>query len=228
MTTEYYYETKRPRKYLRKYLRGRFCCAFRDVGPPIILPRHKMALQVLAAPFSHPKKLTSAQTAQRHAFDEVALSEEEQHDNWQNHQSRSGPLASRVRRRVAADTIAAHTRASFCRARRDKSAGLESCSTRPITLIMPMAARAGFTCGSMMRHQVPSGPLPSILAASSSSLGIDMKNWRSRKMLNAEPEKRWHPQRFQGINPAQRAENQKLRHHRDRAGNHHRGQQNYE
>ena len=50
-----------------------------------------------------------------------------------------------------------------------------------------IAAKAGLTCGSMTRQYVPNGPHPSILLASSSSLGMPRKNCLSRKMLKAEP-----------------------------------------
>ena len=48
------------------------------------------------------------------------------------------------------------------------------------------AARAGPASGSMTRQNVVKNPAPSIRAASSRSLGIDRKYWRSRKMLVAE------------------------------------------
>ena len=48
------------------------------------------------------------------------------------------------------------------------------------------AARAGPASGSITRQNVVKKPAPSILAASSSSRGIDRKYWRSRKMLVAQ------------------------------------------
>ncbi len=42
---------------------------------------------------------------------------------------------------------------------------------------------AATDCGTMIERRIRNGPAPSIIAASSSSRGIDMKYWRSRKTL---------------------------------------------
>ena len=44
---------------------------------------------------------------------------------------------------------------------------------------------AAIDCGTMIERRIRNGPAPSIIAASSSSRGIVMKYWRSRKTLNA-------------------------------------------
>ena len=46
---------------------------------------------------------------------------------------------------------------------------------------------AGRTSGRMIRQKMPKSLHPSMRAASESSSGIVMKNCRSRKMLNADP-----------------------------------------
>src|SRR5579875_2705470 len=47
-------------------------------------------------------------------------------------------------------------------------------------------ARAGRESGSARRQYMPKRDRPSILAASSISIGIDWKNWRIKKIPNAE------------------------------------------
>src|SRR3954447_16003787 len=54
-------------------------------------------------------------------------------------------------------------------------------------VMIAMAAAAGFTCGTMMYHQVCSADRPSILADSSSSRGRVFMCWVMRKMKNAPP-----------------------------------------
>ena len=48
-------------------------------------------------------------------------------------------------------------------------------------------ANAGLDNGRMIRQKQPHREQPSSMADSSSSLGMPMKNWRNRKMLNALP-----------------------------------------
>src|ERR1051325_7767033 len=59
----------------------------------------------------------------------------------------------------------------------------------PMNVKMAMVAREGFTSGIMISHQVRIGPQPSILAASSKSLGIPLKSGCSKKTLKAEAKK---------------------------------------
>ena len=48
-------------------------------------------------------------------------------------------------------------------------------------------ANAGRDSGMMMSFQMRNSEQPSTRAESDNSKGIDMKNWRSKKMLNAAP-----------------------------------------
>ncbi len=52
-----------------------------------------------------------------------------------------------------------------------------------------IAAIAGFESGIITRRRICQWPPPSTLMASVSSLGMVMKNWRSRKIENASPKK---------------------------------------
>src|SRR5688572_27324680 len=48
-------------------------------------------------------------------------------------------------------------------------------------------AKAGFDRGKKMRQKIPKVEAPSRRAASSSSFGIVIKNWRSRKIKKGQP-----------------------------------------
>jgi hypothetical protein len=56
----------------------------------------------------------------------------------------------------------------------------------PSRVKIASVARAGLASGSTIRQKTPNVLHPSIRAASSSSRGSDRKNWRIRKMPNAE------------------------------------------
>ncbi|MNG22043.1 hypothetical protein D3C84_1064850 [compost metagenome] len=54
---------------------------------------------------------------------------------------------------------------------------------------------AGLIAGIIMLNKIRKYPAPSIVAAWSSSRGIDIMNWRIKKILNAPP-----PQKYGNIN----------------------------
>ena len=66
------------------------------------------------------------------------------------------------------------------------------------------------------------------MAASSSSIGMVMKNWRSRKVPNAEPKKTGHDQGQVGVEPAEGAEKDELGDEGHLAGDHHAAQPDQE